>query len=286
MNKSYLHILIVILIGALILSGCGIQEPLPETDPADPTPGVSTEAAPTETVAMDEDIFYFINELEYNRIYSMRQDGSDLSLAVDKFCYDAKRVGNQVFFMSGGDLWVHDIAKGSQEIYIPDALDYVLDGDDLVYFLDMDGAFLLEMRYRNLATGEDRVLESPMNGGAWEICNRKLYYSVFDMENSTTQLCVYDFATREKRIIADETDGYSYFYQLLPSGDGVFFQSNDQNFETGYYFASADGSGIYQIDAGFTFDCSTFYFKCFFYIFFKITIIESCKKIKIIAKSR
>lgn len=259
MKKSILHFLIFILIGALMLSGCDTQVFSPETDPADPTPGISTEPAPTETVPVDEENFYFVNELEYNRLYSMRQDGSDLKLVVDKYCYDARQAGNRVLFMSDGDLWVYDIPSGTYEIYIPGVLSYTLDGNDLVYFLDSDEVFAYEMRYRNLETGEDLCLESPMTGGDWEISNQKLYYSVYDVKESTTQLCVYDFNTMEKQILAGENEGYSYFYQLLPSRDGVFFQSSDLNFETGYYFASADGSGIYQIDAGLTFDCSTFY---------------------------
>jgi len=259
MKKSIFCFLIFILIGALMLSGCGTQDPSPETDPENPTPGISTEPAPTEAVPVDEDVFYFVNELEYNRLYSMRQDGSDLKLAVDQYCYDAKRVENQVFFLSDGDFWVYDISSGTYQVYIPGVLSYALDGNDLVYFRELDAAFDYEMRYRNLKTGEDLVLESPMTGGDWKISNRKLYYSVYDVQESTTQLCVYDFTTMEKRILADANDGYSYFYQLLPSNDGVFFQSSDQNYETGFYFASADGSGIYQIDAGMTFDCSTFY---------------------------
>jgi len=121
---------------------------------------------------MLQDVFYFVNELEYNRLYSMRQDGSDLKLAVDQYCYDAKRVENQVFFLSDGDLWVYDISSGTHQVYIPGVLSYALDGKDLVYFRELDAAFDYEMRYRNLETGEDLVLESPMTGGDWKISNR------------------------------------------------------------------------------------------------------------------
>ena len=259
MKKYIQHLLALLLIGALMLSGCGVPDAPPESDPANPTPGVSTESVPSETVPVDEDVFYFVNELEYNRLYSMRQDGSDLKLVVDRYCNDAQRADNQVFFLSDGDLWVYEISSGTHQVYITGVLDYRIDGSDLVYFRDLDAAFDYEMRYRNLETGEDLALESPMTGGDWEISNRKLYYSIYDMRESTTRLCVYDFSTMEKRILADENEGYPYFYQMLPSHDGVFFQSHDTNFQTGYYFASADGSGIYQVDAGITFDCSTFY---------------------------
>ncbi len=261
MKKTIQIIFAGILSGALLLSGCGSPNVPPETNPTDSPEIVETEAVQDETVPVlvDENVFHFSNELEYNRLYSQRIDGSDLKLVVDAYCHEVQQVGSRVFFLCGKDLWVYDTASGTREVYIPGVLDYKADGNDLVYFRDAVAAFVSEMRYRNLETGEDVLLEPVMTGGGWDIRDQKLYYSIYNMDESNSQLCVYDLSSMDKRVIADEKDGYSFFYQLHASHDGVFFQSHDQAYTTAYFFASEDGSDIFKVDAGLTFDCSTFY---------------------------
>ena len=251
MKRLFLFLIAVIVMLGL-LTGCSNERPV-ATEPSNPVQiGEPTEPDPTFPV--DEEVFYFSNEQERCRLYSMRLDGSDLKLVVDAYCYDVRQVGNSVYYMSDGDLCVYHIPTGKASILIDDAFDYAVDGKHLVYYLDAAEIFQTEVRYRNLETGEDKLIEMIMNGGDCAIANGILYYTKYVQEFGKGMLGVCDLETLETWTIADELQG---IYRLQAADGGVYFEGSKYD-GYGQFFASADGSIIRKIENGLTDFCTMF----------------------------
>lgn len=252
MMKRY-GLFFMVLIAAL-LTGCVTQIPQ-GTDTNVPS---QTEVMQTEepTFPVDDSVFYFSNELEYNRLYSQNLDGTDLRLVLDEYCMDVRQVENNVYYRNGKDLCVYHVPTGNASVFIEDVFDYAVDGNDLVYYRDLAEPFRTEIRYRNLKTGNDVFLESIMSGGSCDISGGMLYYAKYDEEYGIGRLCACDLQTFETKIIAKEL---SSFHRLQAVPGGVYFEGVGEDYTYGQYFSSADGKEVRKLEKGLTDTCQMFY---------------------------
>lgn len=252
--KRFFSLLISLMILIGMFSGCTPTGP----DLTEPTNSAPTESeqlqVPTEPV--DESVFYFSNELERGRLYSLRLDGSDLHLVVDAYCYDVHQIGNSVYYMSDGNLWVYNISSDESVILVANVIGYAVEGKHLVYYLDAEEIFQTDVHYRNLETGEDRLIQKIMNGGDCAIANGILYYTKYDQSLDKSMLMVCNLTTFEVRTIANEI---SSFYRLLAVGDGVYFEGNGEYNHYCQYYATADGTVLRKIEGGLTSGCTMFH---------------------------
>lgn len=258
MNNTKIKVWIAVMVIAALLLGCA---PVVETPPTVPTEAPDLEQTdPVQTeipeVIVDENVFYFSNDLEYSRLYSMGLDGTDLKLVLDMYCYDVRQVNDCVFFMVDTDLWVYEIRTGKADILIENVFSYKVDGQDLVYFQDAEEFYLSHMRHRNLATGEDRPVDTIMIAGECDLEDGIVYYSRYDQDTGVGQLCVCDLSTLEVHTIANELTS---FYRLQAVEGGVYFEGIEEDFNFAQYFASSDGSVFHTVEADLTDSCQMFH---------------------------
>ena len=250
--KQFFSLLISFGLLVGLLAGCSPAEPEPAAPTDAPTEPEQLQV-PTEPV--DESVFYFANEQERCRLYSQRLDGSDLQLVVDAYCYDVQQVGNSVYYMSDGNLWVYDIPSCRASILVEDAIDYAVEGNHLVYYLDAEEIFQTDVRHRDLKTGEDRLIEKIMNGGDCGIADGILYYVKYEQEFGKGMLGVCDLETLETKVIAEELTS---IYRLQAVDGGVYFEGSEDD-SYGQFFASADGATVRRIKNGLTNSCMMFH---------------------------
>ena len=251
MLKRYLVLLLSAILMLALLSGCGKPEHM-ETEPVDTD---RTEPTEKTTYPVDESVFYFSNELEYGRLYSQRVDGSDLKLVADSYCYNVQQAGDSVYYHDGQNLNVYHIPTGETSVLIEDVGTFVVDGDDLVYYLESDDWYTSDVRYRNLKTGEDVPIEVIFNAGSCDIADGILYYNKYEQGYGNGQLCVCNLETLETITIANEL---SSIYRLQAVPGGVYFEGIGEDYTFAQYFASADGSIVKELDAGLTANCQMF----------------------------
>ncbi len=234
MKRSAIYLIVMLL--CVCLLGCERDVPLP--DPTLPS------EAPAPTMPVEEDVFYFSNNLEYNRLYRQREDGTDLELILDAYCYDVQQQGDTVYYTVDSDLCAYHIPTGTHRILAEDVLDFCIDGEELLYFLDSDELFRVELWYRYPEIGVDRFIGTvPYTIVALK--NSKIYY----VENAEDQmhviLKVFDIATGQTMVLTDQFD---HIYPLIGDENGAFFQSFDSNYESHWYYASHDGAPIETVD--------------------------------------
>lgn len=208
-----------------------------------------SEDVPEETIdpvlqEVDEDVFYFVNELEYSRLYSQRIDGSDLKLVVDAYCYDVQQEGDTVYYLVGGDLCTYHIPTGQQQVLLENVMSYEVDGIHLAYTLDGAEDYAVDLRYHNLETHEDILLKSVVIGD-FTIGYGYIYYSEYLWDEGTVPLYAYELSTQKTTILADQ---YSTCYSLLAAETGVYFQASAMDYFNHWYFTSSDGSETQSLE--------------------------------------
>lgn len=249
MRKRFMAFIFTAVVLLMLFSGCGKPENT-ETE-------LATQEVTEPTVfQVDEDVFYFSNEAEYGRLYSQRYDGSDLNLVVDAYTHDVHQVGESVFYLNREDLCVYHISSGETSVLIENVGIYAVDGEHLVYYLDLNEWYKSDVRYRNLKTGEDISLDIILDAGSCDIADGFLYYSKYVPDSGEGQLCVWNLETRENKTIAGEL---SSFHRLDAVDGGVYFEGVGADYTYDQYFASVDGSVVQKVDAGLTPDCQMFW---------------------------
>lgn len=241
------RIFIILLAVMLVLCGCDREETAEPTQSSEPIAATEPTLFPVE-----EDVFYFSNELEYNRLYSQRTDGNDLKLVSDEICYQVQQSGDTVYYLNDSNLCTYHIPTAQRRVYIEDVMDYQIDGDDLVYFRFSDTeTYQQEMYYRNIATGEDSYVTTFVLSN-YVLHDGLVYFSGHSLETGTVHFSVFDVRSGEVKLISDQLMSC---YYLTPVDDGVIFKSLDWNYDSTWYFASADGSEIEQINSVFSEYC-------------------------------
>lgn len=244
MKKMLTVLTAALMLSAVLLAGCTRDEPVPSTPTTQSEATVPTEVMETPAIPTEKDILYFVNEMEYNRLYSIREDGTDLKLVLDKGCYSVRQVGDTVYYMTGSALESYHIPTGEISVVVEDILDYALDGDKLVYRVMLDDLVgTTDLRCRDLSTGDEVSVFS----GGWArfwLGFGRIYYVVYDMESSGEVLWMYDIQQGETIRIADDF----YFYSTLsPVEEGAYFEASSA-MQDGWFFASADGSGYEPVE--------------------------------------
>lgn len=242
MKKYFLLAFALVLTFALLLCGCDQTKPAPETMPTEQQPStVLTE--PPVTYPVEEDVFYFPNELEYNRLYSQRLDGSDLTLVLDESCYSVTQQGDTVYFLDGRTLTGYHIPTAQCNVVAENVITYAISEDILVYSVSTGEYFTYDLRYRNLASGEDvfitklEMMEFVLNEGY-------VYFTGYDASYGNILLSAYNLENGQ--ITALSGDYWSYSY-MMPVTGGICFQAYSENGD-GWYFASGDGSVFEKLD--------------------------------------
>lgn len=233
-----------------LLTGCGAEKP-ESAVPSEPATSEPTQE-PDPTVPVDESVFYFSNEQEYGRLYSQRLDGTELKLIVDAYCYAVRQVGDSVYYLDDRDLWVYHIPTGKTSVLVENTFSYAVDGNDLVYYLDGEEIFQSEIRYRNLETGEDILIEEIMDGSGMAMANGILYYTKYEYEYGKSLLTVCNLKTLETRSAAEE---FISFHNLRADAVGLYFEGITDDYTLAQFFLCSDGSGLRQVNAGLTDNC-------------------------------
>lgn len=220
--------LIVFLLVTVLLAGCA-EKPIETTAPTEPVPTTVPET--TEPVEKAP-VFYFSNALEMDRLYSMRTDGTDLTLVLDAQCWNVTHADDTVYFTSMDCLYAYRIPTGEQKLLAKGVMDYVLDGNDLVYSAEYYGQPLMHLRHIDLTTLEDTLLLST-GYTAFTLCDGNLYYTDYT-EDFTQLLMLYQLRTGQTKTLCDKADSY---YLLHAAPGGVYC---NVNFDY-WAFISTDG---------------------------------------------
>lgn len=234
MKRSIYFLLILLLCVSLL--GCGRDIPL--LDPTLPS------EAPAPTMPVEEDVFYFSNDLEYSRLYRQREDGSDLELVLDAYCYGVQQQGDTVYYTVDSDLCAYHIPTGTHQTLVKNVIDYVIDGDGMVYILDSDEIFRVELWYRDLKTGDD-LFVGTVPFTIMTLKNGKIYFVEEAVDLSHVILKEYDIATGQTTVL---TDQFVHIHPLIGDESGVFFQSYDAEYQNHWYYIPSGGGIIAILD--------------------------------------
>jgi len=233
------HFLLLILSLLLFLVGCFSDE-LPETEPL---PSV-TATQPPETFPVREDIFYFSNELEYNRLYSISQDGTDLRLILDESCYSVFRHADTVYFLTDWGLEGYHIPTAQRQSLTADVQKYQISGTDLIYTVPGTDYFTQDFHWLDLKTGEDSLLFT-LEMPEWAFSNGVLYYSAYDYSASGSVLKAYHLATASETVLSG-SENYASYYHLTADEAGIYCVFGDQNGQN-WIYANAEGSQVLDL---------------------------------------
>lgn len=232
--------LIVILLVTVLLAGCAeapVETTAPissvqTTVPSDPSPTT----VPTEPVEKAP-MFYFSNALEMDRLYSVRTDGTDLTLVLDTQCYDVTQAGDNVYFMTADGLCVYNILTEEQMLLAKDVLQYTIDGNDLVYSSENYGRPTMSFRHIDLTTLEDRLLFET-GYCPFDLCNGKLYYTVCRDDDSRVMM-LFQLSTGQTALLSDKAH---YYFQLHAVPGGIYCIANED------YWVFISDEGDYRRD--------------------------------------
>lgn len=215
-------------------------EPLPTVSVTKPQPSIPT-TLPSESIPEEADVFYFCNQLEYDRLYRMRLDGSGLELVMDESCWNVQQQGDTVYYLCGNELAAYHIPTAARGTLVTGVTDYRIDGPDLVYAVEGDEYFTRDIRWLDLESGEDRLLltlETPI----FALGDGVLYYTAYEYESFGHALYAFDLKANSQKLLCGP-QGYAGYYQLIPYEGGVCCKrySNDQE---KWIYVPADGSPI------------------------------------------
>ena len=252
--KRLFLILTALIVMLGLLTGCSNEDPTP-TIPSEPAQ-TGQISEPEPTVPVDEDVFYYSNDLEYGRLYAQRLDGTDPRLIADAYCYDVQQDGACVYFLDNRNLCVYHIPTGKISVLVENTFDYAVDGNDLVYYLDGEEYFQTEIHYRNLETGEDTLIEEIMDGSGMAISDGILYYIKYEQLYGKSLLTVCDLNTFEKKTIANEL---SSFHNLRVADGGVYFEGMSEDYTFAQYYVSAGANDVRKVDEHLTDNCQMFH---------------------------
>lgn len=221
--------------------GCTKEEPAPDaTVPQQPSAPTDPAPSTTPTMPVEDDVFYFANELEYDRLYSMREDGTNLKLVLDTFCYDVQQHGDTVYFSGNGTLHTYHIPTGTHTVLLNGVWGYKIDGSYLVYGMNSDRFYYTHLRCRNVETGEDfQVATAIVNGFA--VRGSDLYYVETDFDSYTACIRRFRLDTREDTVLAD---GFNSCFEPYAVDGGVVFRGYSEDNDEYWYFASSDGQTL------------------------------------------
>lgn len=235
MMKKMIRLLAAALLLIALLAGCTPKDPAPATAPTEPS------TAPTEppTMPVEEDVRYFVNQMEYNRLYSVREDGTDLKLVLDKYCYSARQSGDSVYYMVGSTLERYHIPTGTCTLLANEVLDFDVSGSHLVYAVSTENYGEVDLLHRDLSDNRDASIAVIDSARFWTGYDR-VYYGKYDYDNGGEILYVHDLSTGRTQEI---TRDFFYYGSVLPTEDGAYFEGGSPT-QDGWFFAPADGSGI------------------------------------------
>ena len=246
--KRLLYLLAVL----LLLSGCGRDETDAQTDPPYQTAPPAVEAIP---FVLDEDVFYFSNELEYGRLYSQRVDGTELTCVVNEACREVHQRGDTVYYIAGNDLCAYHIPTSESRVYLENVVSYLLDECYLVYFRFSEGdTYSWDMYWRDLETDTEGCALTVSPAG-FDLYDGRVYFSDYD-DSGTMALHSYDVRTGDVEILAD---GLRSCYGINATENGVYFESMDENYDFAWYHLPADGNVPEKISAKLESSCGLFH---------------------------
>ena len=222
----------------LLLAGCGAPE-IPETT-APPAQTVQPTAAPTEPV--EDDAFFFSNNLEFNRLYCQTPDGDAPRLVLDAYCTDVSRWENTVYFMQGRTLCSWDIAAGQKQCLAENVSSYTIGGDCLLY-AQFEENYDETLYWQNLRTGDGGKLCTE-NFQRFAARDGLGYYYRYGEYTDRTSIYCLDSATGETRMILE---GDIYAYGILPLVDGIAYGYQGED-TTLWEYVSADGTKTGSIE--------------------------------------
>lgn len=229
MKKIITVIGILLLLGAFLLTGCTRDEPEKQPD--------ETKVTEAPTMPVEEDVHYFVNEMEYFRLYSVREDGTDLKLVVDKRCYSPWQRGDTVYYMTDSRLESYHIPTGTCTTLKEDVLFYNIVDDYLVYTVQAESYGELELYQRNLLSGKDTFITLVNSGRIWTGYGR-VYFVNYDYSVGTECLFIYDLETGK---LTEAVRDFYYIGSLMPTKTGVYFEAYSET-KDGWFYAPADGS--------------------------------------------
>ena len=232
--------LIVVLLVSVLLAGCAeapVETTAPissvqPTVPSDPSPTT----VPTEPVEKAP-MFYFSNALEMDRLYSVRTDGTDLTLILDTQCYDVTQAGDSIYFITADGLCVYNILTEEQMLLAKDVLQYTIDGNDLVYSAEKYGHPAMLIRHIDLTTLEDTLLLEK-EYGPFDLCDGKLYYTESRDDYSKVMMVIH-LSTGQTTLLSDKAH---YYFQLHAVPGGIYCIANDD------YWVFISDEGAYRRD--------------------------------------
>ncbi|MBQ9149051.1 MAG: substrate-binding domain-containing protein [Oscillospiraceae bacterium] len=232
-----LTLVLLLLLTACVFTDTIPQDQLPSKDPTNPTQ--------PPHVPVDEDLIYFANNLEYNRLYSIRRDGTDPQLVLDEWCYGVRQQGDTLYFQDRTDLCSYHIPTGERSVIVPDIVDFSIEGDHLVYRLLLDGIMgSTDLRYRDLSTGEDISIYSDSWSRMWMGFGR-LYYEIYPYDGSGEELWVFDTETRESTLICSD---FYYYSTVVPVTNGAYFLASGEEEDQWYFTGLDDSTPVRQED--------------------------------------
>jgi len=281
MKKRLLSLLLV-LVMALCSTGCSLSEVMNLLEGITGTPSAEQTTTPSETTAagettaavettttvtetttaapepvlnpVEEDVFFFANELEYSRLYSMHHDGTGLKLILDEQVRSVQQQGERVYFIDAlSRLCFYNIPTGERKVALDKAIgDYRTEGQSLVYTtptLQEDGTssfFVMDLIHRNTETGDEFKLTT-LEATNFYFGQGVVYYTRFDIDAGGVALIAYHLAQREARVIHIGQNGAT---EIFPVNGGVYFTEYDSEEETSFwYFVDHNGSALTRLDS-------------------------------------
>lgn len=230
MRKLWRLLIAALLIAAM--AGCGGEKPAETTVPTETTVPIET------TVPVEEDVVYFSNELEMNRLYRVRTDGTDLRLVADVSCSKVMQQGDTVYYMDSAGLQAYHIPTGKTSLLVAGLLDYEIEGDYVACSMPSQPYYGGDLYCRSLTTGE-QWLVATMDVGEFCFSGGYLYYVTYDDSTYDTLLNALYLPDRSNTVITRDYYGY---YGLCPFGDGILLEAYGEQ-GGGYLVAKgADGT--------------------------------------------
>jgi len=250
MKRTILYIFVFVLLIGLV--GCRSSVPQLQ-EPSSPTPELTESPAPTEEPQADEqqdaehdikpvekadaeEVFYFSNPLEFNRIYRQGLDGEGLTLICDENASNVVEMGEYIYFLrepqnkselrrcpvTGGqseqvlDKHILAVQKLSEDVLVLTCYEKTEGREYNTFALYTYNIYSEELK---LISGQTDFVEY---GTA---ANGRLVYQEYVFDTGATRVFVYDLESDESSQLMENSD--SYLGRMTLMGDVLFLNDND-----------------------------------------------------------
>lgn len=179
----------------LLLPACGGETAATEPVVTDPT--ATEEVKPTPP---KENLIYFRNPMESDRLYVYDPDTGASTVVVDQYVYNVNRQGNYLYFTSGGDLCVMDLLSGTVTTVKKNGYNYHLADGGVVYAVDNGDWATSSLYYYNSASASHTLItdKSGMELACW---GDSVYYEIYQEKGSVIYL--YSIQSKAAKVLCE-----------------------------------------------------------------------------------